>query len=123
MSCIAKIYIKGFAKNKLITIPQETTDVKHAYHLYTILIDFKKLGKSRNEVMQKLKNNNIGTQVLYIPVHLQPYYSKKYGFKNGDYPSAEKYYEKCLSIPIFPGLKKKEIYQVINKVNQIISIK
>ena len=68
----------------MIETPIENSDVKHAYHLYTILINFKKLGKSRNEIMKVLKKNNIGTQVLYIPVHLQPYYLKKYGFTHAE---------------------------------------
>ncbi len=119
---IAKIYNKGFKKNKLIKIPfEEKNNVMHTYHLYTILIDFKKLGKSRNKVMNELKMFNIGTQVLYIPVHYQPYYSKKYGYKSGSFPNSEDYYNKCLSIPIFPGIKNKEINHVIKKVNSIIS--
>jgi len=120
---IAKTYNIGFAKNDLITTPTESSNVVHAYHLYTILIDFEKLGKIRNQVMQELKAENIGTQVLYIPVHLQPYYSKKYGFKKGDFPTAEKYYQNCLSIPIFPHLKEHEVNHVINKINLIISKK
>ena len=118
---IAKIYNIGFAKNDLITTPLESSNVMHAYHLYTILIDFEKLNKNRNQVMQELRAKNIGTQVLYIPVHLQPYYSKKYGFKKGDFPAAEKYYQSCLSIPIFPHLKEYEVNYVINKINLIIS--
>ena len=119
----AKIYNAGFSKNKLISVPKEHHGVRHAYHLYTILVNFKKLGKSRNEIMLELKKNNIGTQVLYIPVHLQPYYSKKYGHKKRDFPEAEKYYESCLSIPIFSNLKKHEINHVITKINSIIKIK
>lgn len=119
----AKMYNAGFSKNKLITVPMEYHWVRHAYHLYTILVNFKKLGKSRNEVMLELKKNNIGTQVLYIPVHLQPYYSKKYNYKKGHFRIAEKYYENCLSIPIFADLKKHEIKHVISKINLIISNK
>ena len=119
---IAKTYNLGFSKNDLITIPSESSEVTHSYHLYTILINFEKLGKSRNTVMQELKNNKIGTQVLYIPIHLQPYYLEKYGFKNGDFPIAEKYYKNCLSIPIFPYLKDHEVDHVINKINSIISL-
>ena len=68
--------------------------------------------------MTELKKFNIGAQVLYIPVHLQPYYKKKYNFRIGDFPKAEKYYENCLSIPIFYGMKKKEIVFVIKKINK-----
>ena len=119
----AKTYNAGFLKNGLIKTPSEDSGTKHAYHLYTILINFEKLGKSRNQIMNELMDNNIGTQVLYIPVHLQPYYSKKYGFKKGDFPAAEKYYQTCLSLPIFPKIKENEINYVIKKINSIISIK
>ena len=117
---IAKAYDYGFSKNKFIKTPKENENVKHAYHLYTLLIDFKKIKKSRNEKMKKLKDLNIGTQVLYIPVHLQPYYLKKYNFKKGDFPNSEIYYESCLSIPIFPGISKKEINFIIEKINDLI---
>ncbi len=118
---IAKIYDKGFSKNKLITTPKTKPNIKHAYHLYTLMIDFQKLKKTRNELMLELKKFNIGTQVLYIPVHLQPYYSKKYGFKIGDFPSAERYYNNCLSIPIFAELKKKEVEFIIEKINSLVN--
>ena len=85
-------------------------------HLYVIA------PRQSEKYKDRLKNNKIGTQVLYIPVHLQPYYLKKYGFKNGDFPIAEKYYKNCLSIPIFPHLKDHEVYHVINKINSIISL-
>ena len=117
---IAKIYDNGFSKNKFIKVPKINPNMSHAYHLYTLLIDFKRINKSRNEIMKKLRDMNIGTQVLYIPVHLQPYYLKKYGFKIGDFPNAENYYESCLSIPIFPDIKKREIDYVIDKINNLV---
>ena len=56
-------------------------------------------------------------------MHLQPYYSKKYGCKKGDFPIAEKYYQSCLSIPIFPHLKECEVNYVIDRINLIVSKK
>jgi|TARA_B100000929_G_scaffold250964_1_gene210770 UDP-4-amino-4,6-dideoxy-N-acetyl-beta-L-altrosamine transaminase len=117
---IAKIYNNGFSKNKFIKVPKVNPNTSHAYHLYTLLIDFKRINKSRNEIMKKLRDMNIGTQVLYIPIHLQPYYLKKYGFKIGDFPNAENYYESCLSIPIFPNIKKREIDYVIDRINNLV---
>ena len=75
---IAQAYDAGFSKNKFIKTPKIHKNIEHAYHLYTLLIDFKRIKKTRNEIMKKLKEINIGTQVLYIPVHFQPYYSKKF---------------------------------------------
>ena len=117
---IAKLYDKGFSKNKYIKVSKVSKNVQHAYHLYTILINFKKIRKSRNEIMKTLRDINIGTQVLYIPVHLQPYYMKKYNFKKGDFQNAETYYDSCLSIPIFPNLKKKEVNYIIKNINDLI---
>ncbi len=117
---IAKIYNNGFSKYKFIKVPKVNPNTSHAYHLYTLLIDFKRINKSRNEIMKKLRDMNIGTQVLYIPIHLQPYYLKKYGFKIGDFPNAENYYESCLSIPIFPNIQKREIDYVIDRINNLV---
>jgi|TARA_Y100000294_G_scaffold88256_1_gene82382 UDP-4-amino-4,6-dideoxy-N-acetyl-beta-L-altrosamine transaminase len=119
---IAKLYDSGFKKNNFIKIPKVSPMIKHAYHLYTILIDFKAIKKSRNEIMLQLKKLNIGTQVLYIPVHLQPYYFKKYNFKKRNFPNSEDYYNNCLSIPIFPGMKKNEVKYVIETINNLVRL-
>jgi dTDP-4-amino-4,6-dideoxygalactose transaminase len=66
-----------------------------------------------------LKNNNIFTQVHYIPVHLQPYY-RQFGWKKGDFPVAENYYEHCLSLPMFPELTEIEQNFVIEKILEFV---
>lgn len=93
-----------------------TDDDRTAYHLYVVLMDFTKLGISRAEVMAVLKDKGIGTQVHYIPVHTQPYYRKTYGTRWGDQPVAEKYYEQCLSLPLFPAMTENEVERVISAV-------
>ena len=117
---IAKIYNKGFKNNEFITIPSIQKNVKHAYHLYTILIDFEAINKSRNQVMNELAKINIGTQVLYIPVFLQPYYKKRYNYKIEKFQNSIEYYNQALSIPMFTSLKKSEINYIIKKINEII---
>ena len=74
---IAKEYNKLLKVNKFISTPYEDKNVRHAYHLYTILIDFKKLKVDRNFVMKELRKKGIGSQVLYIPLHYQPFYKNK----------------------------------------------
>jgi len=118
---IASRYNAQFRNNPYITTPKEQSNVKHAYHLYTVLIDFEKLGKTRNTVMGELRDLKIGTQVLYIPVHLQPYYANKYRYKMGDFPYSENYYAHCLSIPMFHGLESEEVEYVIKCVNSVIA--
>ena len=83
--------------------------MQHAYHLFIIQTD------NRKELYDFLKSKNIFTQVHYIPVHLMPYY-KNLVWKKGDFPFAEKYYEKCLSLPMFPSLLEKEQEYVIEQI-------
>ena len=118
---IAKRYDAAFKKNDLISVLNVKPNTYHAYHLYTLLIDFKNLKKSRNEIMEKLASFNIGSQVLYIPIYHQPYYKKKYNFKIKNFKNSENYYQNALSIPIFFGLKKKEQDFIISKINTVIS--
>jgi len=118
---IASRYNKELARIEGVTLPVEKTKVKHGYHLYTLLIDFDLIGKSRRQVMEELRERNVGTQVLYIPVHLQPYFYEKYGHRPGEYPIAENYYSKCLSIPIFPSMTDDEIEVVIASVCDVLA--
>ncbi len=117
---IAKIYDQKFISNPFIKIPNVAANVSHAYHLYTILIDFKAINKSRNEIMKQLRKYNIGSQVLYIPVNLQTYYRKKYKFIASDFPKSLEYYKSCLSIPIFVGMKKKDAIFIADQINQFV---
>lgn len=111
-------YNKAFENINWLTTPKELSCLKSSYHLYVIKIDFNKIGKTRAEVMLHLRKKRIGTQVHYIPIPLQPFYQKKCGYKLGDYPHAEEYYEKTLSLPLFPSLKESEIdYVITNIVN------
>ena len=95
-------------------------DLPHiSWHLYTLQIDFGLLGKSRTEVMAELRERGVGTQVLYIPVHLQPWYRRTYGFAPGQFPVAEKFYSRCLSIPLYPGMTDEDVNAVIKAVREI----
>jgi len=60
-----------------------------------------------------MRSHNIGAQVHYIPVHLQPYYRRNFGFKPGDFPVAEDFYARELSLPIYPGLSEAEQEYII----------
>jgi dTDP-4-amino-4,6-dideoxygalactose transaminase len=63
-----------------------------------------------------MKKKNINLQVHYIPIHLQPYYRKKYGLKKGRFPIAEQFYKREVSLPIYFSLKEKEIFKVIRNI-------
>jgi UDP-4-amino-4,6-dideoxy-N-acetyl-beta-L-altrosamine transaminase len=112
-------YNNVFGGMPLVTIPFEGTNVESCFHLYVLKINFKALGKSRSQVMSQLKERGILTQVHYIPVHLQPYYRQKFGYKKGDYPQCELYYEQALSFPLYPKMTDNEVARVIEEVKKI----
>jgi dTDP-4-amino-4,6-dideoxygalactose transaminase len=70
--------------------------------------------------MQELREKGIGTQVHYIPVPTQPFYKENFGYKDGDYPIAEKYYEQELSLPLYPGMSDEDVDAVIKTVKEVI---
>ena len=90
-----------------------------AWHLYVALIDFEAIGKSRAQVMRALTAAGIGTQVHYFPVHLQPYYSRRYGPQS--LPGADAYYARCLSLPLFPAMANSDVERVAGALKRIIA--
>ncbi|MFH0969680.1 MAG: UDP-4-amino-4,6-dideoxy-N-acetyl-beta-L-altrosamine transaminase [Patescibacteria group bacterium] len=106
---IAKKYDKAFSKIGGIETIKETQGCKNAYHLYVIKVKNK---EARLKLFNYLKENNIFCQVHYIPVYWHPYY-QKLGYKKGICPKAESFYERIISLPIYPSLKNKELEKVI----------
>lgn len=91
-----------------------------SWHLYTVQIDFQRIGRTRTQVMGELKQKGVGTQVLYIPVCLQPWYRQHYGYQAGKCPVAEEYYSRALSLPLFPAMSDEQINQVIRAVRALV---
>ena len=114
-------YNEAFAGTANLTIPYQRAGTKPAWHLYVLQINFDRLGKSRTAVMKQLRERGIGTQVHYIPVHLQPYYREKYGYAAGKCPVSESYYQRCLSIPLYAGLSENDVERVIEAVSMAVS--
>jgi UDP-4-amino-4,6-dideoxy-N-acetyl-beta-L-altrosamine transaminase len=111
---LAAAYQQALRDISYLGLPSIGELTKTCWHLYVLQIDFAKLGKSRQQVMNELKAKGIGSQVHYFPVHLQPYYGDNFGFKSGDMPVAEAYYEKALSIPLYPAMTGDDQKRVID---------
>lgn len=106
--------------NLPIRLPYQALDGASAYHLYPIWIDQEAAGIDRKSVFEKLRAQNIGVNVHYIPVHLQPYYQKK-GFKSGQFPESEKYYSGAISLPLYSGLGD-DIHRVIDAIHASLDL-
>ncbi len=92
-----------------------------AWHLYVVLIDFAAVGKDRATVMRELKARSIGTMVHYLPVHRQPYYRKRYG--EVSLPGAMRYYERALSLPLFPEMRDDDVERVLSILAEVLGIR
>ena len=113
---IAKIYDKAFSNIDKLQIPKVREKCYHSYHLYPLLIDFKKTRINKKKFFAKLQSNGIYTQVHYLPIHYHEYYKKKFNFKKGDFPNSEDFYNREVSLPIYPLLKKKYVFRVIDNI-------
>ena len=117
---IAKKYNKAFSNNAKIKIPYVKNNVLHAFHLYPLQINFKKIKLNKKDFFIKMKNAGINLMVHYIPIHLQPFYKRKFNFKSGDYQISEDFYKSECSLPIFVDLKDSHQNLVIKKVLQYV---
>ena len=118
---IAEKYDELFVNNDILQIPETRDSVDHAYHLYPLKIDFEKMSLTKSEFFKKMKESGINLQVHYIPVHLQPFYQKNYGYNTGDFPVAENFYKNEVSLSIYPDLSTDDVSLVVNNILKIIS--
>ncbi|MFH1391983.1 MAG: DegT/DnrJ/EryC1/StrS aminotransferase family protein [Candidatus Diapherotrites archaeon] len=114
-----KKYDSEFEDLPLKTPALEEPKTRHARHLYTIELELEKLKISRDEFMQALHKENIGTGVHYIALHLHKYYRERFGFKENDFPNSYDISKRTLSLPFSSGLTEKDQEDVINAVKKI----
>jgi len=118
---VAKQYDDSFVNIEELKTPEVQNDVQHSYHLYPLQIDFEKLSLTKVQFFEKMKKASVSLQVHYIPIHLQPFYRKKYGFQNGDFPFSESFYHSEVSLPVYPDLSVDEQKTVIEKIKQFVN--
>ncbi|MEZ2247274.1 DegT/DnrJ/EryC1/StrS family aminotransferase [Microcoleus sp.] len=105
---LAKNYDYAF-KDLFVKCPLSAPNYKHTYHLYVIQV------KERDELFQFLKDKNIICQIHYVPIHTFSYFRTN-GFENASYPNTEKYYQECISLPLYPDLSDEDQSRVIQAV-------
>jgi dTDP-4-amino-4,6-dideoxygalactose transaminase len=98
--------------------PEKNT--RHAYHLYTILIDKNKSGLSRDSFLTKMNSEGIGTGVHYLSIPEHPYYQKQFGWKAKDYPNAMRIGRQTVSLPLSPKLTEGDIDRVVQTIKNVL---
>jgi len=118
---IVRIYNKELQKIKQIKIPFVKSNVKHSWHLYVIQLKLEKLKVDRDQIFKALREENIGVNVHYIPVHFHSFYQKRFNFREGILPNVEWLFPRILTIPLFPRMTDKDVYDVIQAFKKIIN--
>lgn len=102
-----------------LTLPWQHSDSYSGLHLYVIRLQLDKINKTHLQVFEQLREAGIGVNLHYIPVHMQPYYQDM-GFKNGDFPEAERYYNEAISLPMFSTMTEQQQEEVIRVLKKVL---
>lgn len=117
---IWQIYNDAFKDLPIQTPADPEPNTKHAYHLYTILLNLEKIKANREVIQQALHAEGIGIGVHFIALHLHPYYKNKYKLKRGDFPNSEYISDRTISLPFSAKLTDTDVKDVIKAVRKVI---
>jgi len=114
-------YNEAFKDMPQIIIPQDIRDGKHSWHLYIIQLNLDKLNITRDEFIVQMLEESVECGVHYIPLHLHKFYQQKYGYKKGDFPSAERVYQRVVTLPLSAIMTEDDVSDVISAVKKVVS--
>jgi len=117
---IVKIYNRELADFDEITLPYVKSEIKHSWHLYILQLNLEKLKVDRDYIFNALREENIGVNVHYIPVHYHSYYQNKFGLKKGLLPKVEWLFPRLLTIPLFHKMNDDDVYDVVNSLEKVL---
>lgn len=116
---VAAFYRRALKDSPAIGLPSVKPDRQTSWHLFVIRLDLDRLKIDRNRFIQELQARGIGVSVHFIPLYRHPFYRDNFPVSVGDYPNSEWLYERIISLPIYPGLTKKELEHVAASVKAV----
>lgn len=115
-----EIYDQAFQEVPEIITLNKDGNIKHAYHLYVILVKTEELTVSRDFILKEIQAKGIGVGVHFRALHLHPFYRNTFGFRRGQFPVAEYASDRVISLPLYPKMEERDVDRVINTVKKII---
>ncbi len=113
-------YNEAFKDLPEVLVPQVQKDIEHAWHLYVIQLDLERLRIGRDEMIDLLKQEGIGTSVHFIPLHLHPFYRHNSTYPSEMFPVANQVFARIISLPIYPKMSDADVQHVIDVFTRII---
>ena len=106
-------------KDLPVKLPYQNPKTNSSWHLYLVRVDFSKVNKTKVQIFAEMKEKGVCLNLHYIPVHTQPYY-QNLGFKNGDFPVSEKYYEEVFTLPLYYSLTDEQQDYIVNALKEVL---
>jgi len=113
-------YRDGLADLPEVDLPEADPSITHAWHLYVVRLRLERLKIGRDAFIRLLRDENIGTSVHFIPLHLQPCYRERFGYRPGDFPNALDTFRRVVSLPLYPRMSEADVEDVIGAVRRIV---
>jgi dTDP-4-amino-4,6-dideoxygalactose transaminase len=113
---IARWYTDNFGELDTCVVPRDAGFGTHAWHLYILELNEAALAVGRDQIVESLRQKGVGTSVHFIPLNLHPVYQRTYGYRVGQFPTAEAVFGRAVSLPIYPGMTDDEVAHVIDAV-------
>lgn len=116
---LAALYDSAFSGNEFLKVPFVKQDRQSAWHLYPIQLNLEMLKINRSEFIEKLKEAGIGSSVHFIPLFRHPYYRETFNLNHSNYPVSENVFPRLISLPLWPGMTKEQVFRVAETVKAI----
>ncbi len=100
--------------------PEQNADTNSSWHIYVVRLDKTRVKKSKMQIFEEIRQKGVTLNLHYIPIHLQPYY-QKLGFKEGEFPVSERYYEEALTLPIYYDLTDAQQDEIVGILKEVLS--
>jgi len=118
---IAARYTKALKDLETIELHTIKSDRESSWHLFPIRLHLEKLNKTRAQIIEELRKNNIGVGVHFMPVHQHLYYSETFNLRDDDFPIASSIFPRLLSLPIYPGMNEENVDRVISVLTDVLN--
>ena len=115
---VAFQYLEKLKESPFFDLPHTRSRNKHSWHLFVIKLRLENLNIDRDYFIKAFTAENIGTSVHFIPIHLHPFY-KPYLRKDEKFPVCDDFFNRCISLPVYPGMDEKSVDSVVNALNKI----
>jgi UDP-4-amino-4,6-dideoxy-N-acetyl-beta-L-altrosamine transaminase len=113
---LAAMYDECLRDSARVDAPEVEKNVKHAWHLYTVLLK----GKGRNRLFTHMRKNGVGVHVHYIPTYRFSYYRERFNISPNDFPVTEDVFQRILTLPLHPLLERQDIRHICDKIEAFV---